>query len=75
MSTQLRHAEKGDLVEIVGRRVGDGRRIGQVLAVIHEHGHEHYRILWDDGRETTAYQLGSDVVIRHPSPRADPTLD
>jgi len=42
-------AEVGDLVVIDGHRVGGSRRIGEILAVLGEPGHEHYRVRWDDG--------------------------
>ena len=34
----------GDLVVIEGHRVGLGQRIGEVLEVLGEPGHEHYRV-------------------------------
>jgi hypothetical protein len=56
-------ARPGDLVIIEGHRVGESRRIGEILQVVGESGHEHYRVLWDDGRETVFYP-SSDAKIQ-----------
>ena len=41
-------AHVGDLVIVEGHRVGEARRIGEILEVLGEAGHEHYRVRWDD---------------------------
>jgi hypothetical protein len=57
----------GDVVVVEGHRVGEGRRIGEILEVLGEPGHEHYRVRWDDDHESVFYP-SSDAVIQH-SPR------
>jgi Domain of unknown function (DUF1918) len=57
-------AEVGDLVVIDGHRVGGSRRIGEILAVLGEPGHEHYRVRWDDDHEGVLYP-SSDATIQH----------
>jgi hypothetical protein len=52
----------GDVVVVEGHRVGEGRRIGEILEVVGEPGHEHYRVRWDDDRESVFYP-SSDAVI------------
>ncbi len=54
----------GDLVVIEGHRVGQGQRIGEVLEVLGEPGHEHYRVRWEDERETVFYP-SNDAIIKH----------
>jgi hypothetical protein len=53
----------GDIVEISGHRLGDVRRIGQILEVQGERGHEHFRVCWEDGHESLVYP-SSDAVVR-----------
>ena len=53
----------GDLVVIEGHRVGEGRRIGEILAVLGTPGHEHYRVRWDDGHDSVFYP-SSDAIIQ-----------
>ncbi len=54
----------GDVVVVEGHRVGEGRRIGEILEVLGESGHEHYRVHWDDDHESVFYP-SSDAVIQH----------
>jgi hypothetical protein len=61
------HARVGDLIEIHGHRVGESRRIGEIIEILGAGEHEHYRVRWDDGRESI-YTRGSDAVIRHVRP-------
>jgi hypothetical protein len=58
----------GDLVVVDGRRVGQGRRIGEILEVLGEPGHEHYRVRWGDEHESVFYP-SSDATIQHAKPR------
>ena len=58
----------GDVVVVEGHRVGEGRRIGEILEVVGEPGHEHYRVRWDDDRESVFYP-SSDAVIHHSTRR------
>jgi Domain of unknown function (DUF1918) len=53
----------GDLVVIEGRRVGQGRRVGEILEVLGEPGHEHYRVRWETGQETVFFP-SSDATIQ-----------
>lgn len=57
----------GDLVIIEGHRVGEARRIGEILGVLGEGDHEHYRVRWDDGHESVFYP-SNDATIRHKEP-------
>lgn len=53
----------GDLVVIEGRRVGQSGRIGEILEVLGEPGHEHYRVRWEAGHETVFYP-SNDATIQ-----------
>lgn len=52
---QERRVQRGDLVVVHEHKVGDKRRLGEVLEVIGEPGHEHYRVRWEDGHESLFY--------------------
>jgi hypothetical protein len=54
----------GDLVVIEERRVGQSRRIGEILEVLGEPGHAHYRVRWEAGNETVFYP-SNDATIQH----------
>lgn len=62
-STQAFKARPGDHVTVEGHKVGDGRREGEILEVLGEPEHEHYRVKWEDGHETVFYP-SSDATIR-----------
>jgi Domain of unknown function (DUF1918) len=53
----------GDIVIVEGHRVGESRRLGEILEVLGTPGHEHYRVHWEDGRETVFYP-SSDATIK-----------
>jgi Ala-tRNA(Pro) deacylase len=60
-----RRSRVGDLIEVVGHRVGDSARTGEILAVLGEPGAEHFRVRWEDGHESVFYP-GSDATVRSP---------
>jgi hypothetical protein len=45
----------GDIIEIHGNQVGQSGRSGEILEVIGEPGHQHFRVRWEDGRESIFY--------------------
>lgn len=49
-------AQKGDRIE--SNKVGGATRTGKVVEVIPGSGGDHYRVRWDDGRETTFFPSG-----------------
>lgn len=63
MIEQLQGAEPGDLVVVHGHRVGDSQRTGEILEVLGEPAHPHFKVLWEDGRESVFYP-SNDVVLR-----------
>ena len=62
-------AQIGDLVVVEGHRVGDGQRVGEILEVLGEPGHEHYRVRWENEHETVFYP-SNDALIRHAERKA-----
>lgn len=56
-------AKRGDVVVIHGHAVGKPERTGEILEVLGEPGHEHYRVRWEDERESLVYP-SSDTSIR-----------
>lgn len=69
VKTKAMRAKKGDVVVVEGHHVGEGRRLGEILAVLGEPGHEHYRVRWEDGHESVFYP-SSDATIRPKRARA-----
>ena len=57
-------AAPGDVVVIHGHQVGEHAQLGEILEVLGEAGHVHYRVRWDDGHESLFYP-GSDASISH----------
>jgi Ala-tRNA(Pro) deacylase len=60
-------ASVGDTVELSGRRVGDNARHGEILEVLGEGDHRHYRVRWEDGHETVLYP-GAGTTFRGAAP-------
>ena len=60
-------ANAGDMVIVEGHRIGEARRIGEILEVLGEPGHEHYRVRWDDDHESVFYP-SSDSTIQKAAP-------
>jgi hypothetical protein len=56
-------AHVGDLVVVEGHRIGESRRVGEILEVLGGPGHEHYSVRWDDDRETVFYP-SNDATIQ-----------
>lgn len=63
----IRSGREGDVVVISGHRVGERERIGEILEVLGEADHVHYRVRWEDQSETLFYP-GSDATIRRSHP-------
>jgi hypothetical protein len=57
------HANRGDRIVVESTHVGQPRRQGEVVEVVSDDGgHEHYRVRWDDGHEST-YFASSDCRV------------
>ena len=54
----------GDLVVIEGHKVGQSGRRGEILEVLGTDEHPHYRVRWEDGRETIFYPSNDALVVR-----------
>ena len=65
---QATPADVGDMVVVHGHKVGERERTAEILEVLGTPDHAHYRVRWDDGRESIFYP-GSDATIRHASKR------
>lgn len=62
MATTTGEIHAKDVVEVEARAVGSGRRLGEVIEVLGEPGHEHYRVRWEDGTETILYPSGGAMI-------------
>ncbi len=67
MAQSLQHAKAGDVVTISGHQIGDHPRLGEILEVLGDPGHERLRVRWEDDRETIFFP-GSDASIHHREP-------
>jgi hypothetical protein len=66
---QESRARTGDVIVIAGHRIGESRRSGEILEVLGEPGHEHYRVRWEDGSETVFYPSSDATITRHKAAR------
>jgi hypothetical protein len=48
-------AHEGDRIIVESNKVGGGQRSGEIVEVILGASGAHYRVRWDDGRETTFF--------------------
>jgi hypothetical protein len=63
-STSRKHrARVGDLIVIEGHHVGDTRRTGEILEVLGDAEHEHYRVRWED-HESLFYPASGDATVK-----------
>jgi Domain of unknown function (DUF1918) len=64
--TRTKHAAAtGDVVVVESHHVGGERRLGEIVEVLGEGEREHYRVRWEDDRETIFYPGSSDATIEH----------
>ena len=68
-SARESRAGAGDVVVVEGHHVGESRRMGEILEVLGEPGHEHFRVRWDDDRESVFYPSNDATVHRRKSAR------
>jgi hypothetical protein len=68
-----RPVEPGDVVKTSGRHVGEAGRTGEIVAVLGEDDRPHYRVRWEDGRESILYP-GQGTTIQ-PGPGAFVSAD
>lgn len=55
--------QAGDVIEVEGRQVGTPGRSGEILEVLGDSTHPHFRVRWEDGRESILYP-SSDARVR-----------
>lgn len=59
--------QAGDIMTVSGHRLGEAEQTAEILEVLGDAGHEHYRVRWDDGHESVLYP-GSDARVRTAEP-------
>jgi hypothetical protein len=64
MAAQILPAEPGDRVLVESHRVGEAARKGEILEVLGIREFPHYRVRWEDGRETLFYPSNDARIIR-----------
>ena len=50
-------------ITVSAHRVGEHARTGEILEILGEPGHEHYRVRWENGREAVV-SPSSDALVR-----------
>jgi uncharacterized protein DUF1918 len=55
----------GDLIEIEAHQVGGAHRTGEIIELLGEREHRHFRVRWEDGTETIFFP-SSDAHMIHP---------
>ena len=65
----IHSGRKGGTVVVAPHRVGDAERVGEILEVLGEPDHVHYRVRWEAGHESVFYP-SSDATIHPPRARA-----
>jgi hypothetical protein len=58
----------GDAVVVSGHQVGQPGRVGEIIEVLGEAAHPHFRVHWEDGTESIFYP-SSDATVRPLRPR------
>jgi hypothetical protein len=66
-------ARKGDVIEITGHAVGDAPRLAEILEVLGDPGHEHFRVRWEDGHESIFFPGEDARIVRPAKPRGKRT--
>ena len=59
----IHSGRKGDTVVVAADRVGHSERVGEILEVLGQPDHVHYRVRWEAGSET-GLDPSSDATIR-----------
>jgi hypothetical protein len=65
----IHSGRKGDTVVVSAHRVGAAERVGEILEVLGEPDHVHYRVRWDAGNESVLYPSSDATIRRAPAPR------
>ena len=67
-NAQSVRAAPGDLVVIEAHHLGEAERLGEILEVLGDPAHPHYRVRWEDDKESVFYP-SNDAVIRRKQPK------
>ena len=62
-------AHVGDRIVVESRKVGGGRKTGEVAEVVDGTSGQHYRVRWDDGHESIVYPSTDAFVVTGPGGR------
>jgi rRNA processing protein Gar1 len=57
-------ARRGDVVAVTAHHLGERERIGEILEVLGDASHPHFRVRWEDDRETIFYPSNDSVIRR-----------
>lgn len=68
-SIDIRSGRTGDTIVISAHHTGAHQRLGEILEVLGEADHAHYRVRWDDDTESIFYP-GSDASLHRSHAKA-----
>jgi hypothetical protein len=57
-------AKAGDAIRVESEKAGAPQRTGRIEEVLEEPWGTRYRVLWDDGHESTIHPIGGTASIR-----------
>jgi hypothetical protein len=63
------HANVGDEVVVESLLLGAPPRKGEILEVLGARGHTHFRVRWDDGRESVFFPASTSHVVHLGEPK------
>jgi hypothetical protein len=66
------HAKIGDRIIVETERVGMADREGEILEVIESPSGTHFRVRWEDGRESTFWPAAGSARIVPAEPQSRP---
>jgi rRNA processing protein Gar1 len=58
----------GDHVEVIGHRVGDAPRSGEIVEVLGAAPNPHFRVRWEDGHVSLLYPSTDVAIVRQSAP-------
>jgi uncharacterized protein DUF1918 len=61
-------AKPGDVLAVHGHHLGEPERLGEILEVLGQAEHVHFRVRWDDDHESIFYP-GSDATVHPRQPK------
>ena len=65
MTTGSPIGQPGEVIVVEEHHLGEGRRVCEILEVLGTGTSEHYRVRWDDDRESIYFPGNDAHILRH----------